>query len=286
VESEERSEAVLTNSGAQELERGVHLASHAYKIALIREGALGVYGPATRSYLELGDDEVPDGRGYATGGATLLGPPLTYVRPDAVWPDSTISAIGSVLYNASLPEKNVIAVFWFSGVGVSVDAPLTLWFARETGPGERPDHGVTTPAEERSPVGFSNVPQKRPNPPDWLLAIHAAKLLEDDDAPLTFKFELLAHEKPLVEMLQAALREERLAFCARLRRRVAAIKRGEPTALAGDQPRPPVRDQLDLVTLALAVEASHLFIDELFAQFGLTTERTAAVRLVEKNGNR
>jgi hypothetical protein len=283
VESEERSEPVLTDSAREELERGVHLASHAYKIALIREGALGVYGPATRSYLELGDDEVPDGRGYATGGATLLGPPLTYVRPDAVWPDSTISAIGSVLYNASLPEKNAVAVFWFSGVGVSVDAPLTLWFARETGPGERPDHGVTTPAEQHTPVGFSNVPQKRANPPNWLLLLCGAKLLEPD-APLTFTVEVLPHEKPLIEKLQAALREERLAFCDRLRGRVAAIKRGEPTAIAGDHPRPPVRDQLDLVTFALAVEASHLFLDELFAQFGLATERPAAVRVVDKEG--
>jgi len=108
---------------------GVHLASHEYWIALIRPDAARVYGKGTRSYFDLGDDEVRAGNGYQRGGK-LLGPLVgptwadVFARrstwADAVW-FGTIAAVGALVYNASLPDKNALLVVSF---GENFDQPV------------------------------------------------------------------------------------------------------------------------------------------------------------------
>lgn len=97
-----------------------------FKIALGKATALitGTYDAATTSYGDLtgNSDELPNGSGYTTGGATL-----TSVTPVAdsttavcdfdnyTWTSATFTTCGAIMYNSSVAGDPAIAVLSFGG---------------------------------------------------------------------------------------------------------------------------------------------------------------------------
>jgi hypothetical protein len=83
------------------------LAGDTYKVALIRQGAKGTYGPETANYAELGIDEV-QGAGYVPGGQVLKGARVVerdgrccLTFDDAQWPNADIVAVGALIYSTT-----------------------------------------------------------------------------------------------------------------------------------------------------------------------------------------
>jgi len=100
----------------------VHLTSHTYKIALFKATAsiVGTHGAGTTSYTDMGADEIPNGSGYTTGGATLSGRVAALISgtgvldwADPTWPASTITSRGALIYNDSLAGKDALFVLDF-----------------------------------------------------------------------------------------------------------------------------------------------------------------------------
>jgi hypothetical protein len=126
----------VCNSFKKECLDGVHQPGDTYKIALIKNGAVGTFDKTTANYSDLGTDEVAAGGGYAAGGAALanrtsgLSGDTAYIDFDnAVWPTASISAIGALIYNATRSNKavQVIAFADTSSVPVvSTNADFTV----------------------------------------------------------------------------------------------------------------------------------------------------------------
>jgi hypothetical protein len=113
----------------------VHLTSHTYKIALFKATAsiVGTFGAATTSYTEMGADEVPNGSGYTTGGATLTGRTAALVSgagvldwADPTWAASTITSRGALIYNDSLAGKDALFVLDFGSDIASTNDLFTV----------------------------------------------------------------------------------------------------------------------------------------------------------------
>jgi hypothetical protein len=111
----------VCTSFKKEILEGVHEATDVYKIALIKAGSSGSYGAGTLNYSELSSNEVSNGNGYSTGGATLSGfatgitGTTAYVDfSDPSWPASTFSVIGALIYNSSQSGK-AVCVLDFGG---------------------------------------------------------------------------------------------------------------------------------------------------------------------------
>ncbi len=97
-----------------------------FKLALGKATAsiVGTYGTATTSYSNLtsNSDELPNGSGYTTGGATL-----TSVTPvadsttavcdfsDYTWTSATFTSSGGIIYNSSAAGNPACAVLSFGG---------------------------------------------------------------------------------------------------------------------------------------------------------------------------
>lgn len=129
----------VANSYKLEVLSATHAPADVYKIALIKVGATGTYGasvtnagtPGTGSptTANLGTDEVT-GTGYTSGGATLAGFSVTgttVARLDfttPTWANSTISAIGAVIYNSSKGNK-VVGCYDFGGTITSTNGTFT-----------------------------------------------------------------------------------------------------------------------------------------------------------------
>ena len=104
--------AVCT-SFKSDLLAGTHLAADTYKIALYTNAA--TLGAGTTAYSAT--NEVANGNGYTTGGATLSGYQVvtdgtTVIldwTTDPTWPASTITARGALIYNSSRSNKAVAA---------------------------------------------------------------------------------------------------------------------------------------------------------------------------------
>jgi hypothetical protein len=120
-------------SAKREILSGTHDYNHIFKIALIKSGAVGVYGSGSTSYTNLGSDEVANGSGYTTGGNTLTG--ITYALTngtasidwaDSQWTSASISAEGAMVYNASLSSSASLAVYSFGGVITSTSGTFTV----------------------------------------------------------------------------------------------------------------------------------------------------------------
>jgi len=96
----------------QEILQGIHTSSDTYKIALYTSAAN--IGPSTTTYTATGE---ASGAGYTAGGATLSGFNVTLdagvaildFTVDPSWPNSTISARGCLIYNASKANRAVAA---------------------------------------------------------------------------------------------------------------------------------------------------------------------------------
>jgi hypothetical protein len=82
-----------------------------FKIALFKVGVAGTYGAATTNYTDMtgNSDEVPNGSGYTTGGATLTNvDPTTSsttafidFTPDPSWTSASFSTTGALIYNST-----------------------------------------------------------------------------------------------------------------------------------------------------------------------------------------
>lgn len=92
-----------------------------YKVALIRQGALGDHGDLTQNYSDLGADEVK-GAGYVAGGQVLKGARL--VMRDgracmdfdpAMWPGGDIHATGALIYSPTR-DGRAVCVLDFGGL--------------------------------------------------------------------------------------------------------------------------------------------------------------------------
>lgn len=119
-----------------EVERyqGVHQAGDTYKVALIRTTHTGTYNRETTNYSQLGNDEVPNGSGYVTGGVVLSN--LTVTRSGVnVWltfddpaplDPSTIAADGVLIYNVTRGGKAVYVGAFPNAPVVSSNGPFTI----------------------------------------------------------------------------------------------------------------------------------------------------------------
>lgn len=111
-----------------DLLRGVHnftaSTGDTFKLALGKAAPAGTYDSTTTSYTDLtgNSDELPNGNGYTTGGATL-----TSITPVAsgttaicdfdnyTWTGATFSTSGGIIYNDTAAGKNACAVLSFGG---------------------------------------------------------------------------------------------------------------------------------------------------------------------------
>ena len=129
----------MTTTCKRELLQAIHNfnnpGGHTFMIALIRAGSLvtGTYGAATTNYSELvanGDEAV--GTGYVAGGQALVAvTPTTNGTAgvtdfgDAVWANSTITASGAIIYNASAGNR-VVSVLSFGADKSSSGTPFAV----------------------------------------------------------------------------------------------------------------------------------------------------------------
>jgi hypothetical protein len=121
----------LCNSYKQEILQGIHLSADVYKIALYVAAA--TLSKATTAYSAT--NEVANGGGYTTGGATLSGfttgldTDTAYIdfTSDPTWPAATILARGALIYNSSRSNK-AVAVLDFGSDIVSTNGTFTITF--------------------------------------------------------------------------------------------------------------------------------------------------------------
>lgn len=118
----------ICTSFKEEILVGIHNSAHTYKLALFTAEAS--IGPDTKAYDAAGETV---GEGYEPGGAALAGYAhgtngasawLTW--RDQVWPNATIKARGALIYNASLPGKNAVAVLDLLDDKVSSDGDFKV----------------------------------------------------------------------------------------------------------------------------------------------------------------
>ena len=106
--------SALCTSYKQEILQGIHLAADTYKIALFTSAAS--LDAATAAYSST--NEVANGNGYTTGGATLSGfttgnsgtTAWIDFTTDPSWSNATITARGALIYNSSRSNKAVAVI--------------------------------------------------------------------------------------------------------------------------------------------------------------------------------
>jgi hypothetical protein len=113
--------AALCNSYKGEIMQGIHLAADVYKIALYVSAA--TLDKTTTVYSAT--NEVANGNGYATGGATLSGFAVVQVGDrqvlkftDQAWAAATITARGALIYNSTRSNK-AVAVLYFGASDIT-----------------------------------------------------------------------------------------------------------------------------------------------------------------------
>jgi hypothetical protein len=106
-------EQAVCTSFLEEILQGIHLAADTYKIALYTSAA--TLNADTTAYSAT--NEVANGNGYTTGGATLTGFAVAKGSGkawldfnDASWPTSSITARGALIYNSSRSNKAVMVI--------------------------------------------------------------------------------------------------------------------------------------------------------------------------------
>lgn len=113
-----------------ELFKGVHnftaATGNTFKLALGKAAAsvVGTYGAATTSYdtLVAGPDELSNGNGYTTGGATLVSVTPVADTTTAIcdfdnvtWTGATFTTSGGIIYNDTAAGNPACAVMSFGG---------------------------------------------------------------------------------------------------------------------------------------------------------------------------
>lgn len=122
--------SAICNSYKREVLAGTHTSAHTYKIALFTSSA--TLGAATETYSST--NEVANGNGYTTGGATLSGFSVTGTGATArldfatpvTWPASTITARGALIYNSSASDKAVAVLSFGDSDIVSTAGTFTV----------------------------------------------------------------------------------------------------------------------------------------------------------------
>jgi hypothetical protein len=125
---------------------GVHLASNAYKMALIKTGHTGVYdktfvaagtpGTGAPTTSNIGTDEVTASGSYAAGGFTMIGytagndsaSNTAWIdwTTDPNWTLATIGAVGAVIYNDTVAGKPGVSLHDFGGLVSSTAGTFTV----------------------------------------------------------------------------------------------------------------------------------------------------------------
>lgn len=121
----------IANQAKADFLAGVHLSTDTYKIALFTSAA--TIGPTTATYSST--NEVANGNGYTTGGATLSGFTAALVSTtgvldfttDPTWTTSSITARGFMIYNTSKSNK-VLYVGDFGADVTSTNDTFTVTF--------------------------------------------------------------------------------------------------------------------------------------------------------------
>lgn len=107
-----------------------------FKVALIKNSMSGTYGAATTNYSDVtgNSDEVANGSGYTTGGATL-----TRVDPsasgttaltdfaDVTWSTASFTAAACLIYNTSQSDR-AVSVHDFGGNKTASGGDFNLTF--------------------------------------------------------------------------------------------------------------------------------------------------------------
>lgn len=127
--------AAVCNSYKQEVMQGVHEAADTYKVALYTSAA--TLSKATTAYTTT--NEVANGNGYTTGGATLSGFSVTIdadtaildFTTDPTWAAATITARGALIYNSSQSNKAVCVLDFGSDITSTADT-FTVTFPAAT----------------------------------------------------------------------------------------------------------------------------------------------------------
>lgn len=121
--------AAICNSYKGEVLQGIHLAADVYKIALYTSAAS--LDKTTTVYSAT--NEVANGNGYATGGATLSGFSVVQVGDrqvlkfsDASWAAATITARGALIYNSSRSNKACFVLSFGASDIVSTNGAFTV----------------------------------------------------------------------------------------------------------------------------------------------------------------
>jgi hypothetical protein len=127
--------AAFCNSYKRELLEGVHEAADTYKIALYVAAA--TLNKSTTTYNAA--NEVANGGGYTTGGATLAGfvaaldddTAVLDFTTDPTWPAATITARGALIYNSTQANK-AVAVLDFGADIISTNDEFKVTFPAAT----------------------------------------------------------------------------------------------------------------------------------------------------------
>ena len=126
----------MCNSFKEDLLGGVHdLDTDSLKIALIKDTPSGTYDASTTNYSDVtGNSDEATGTNYTAGGQvldtatiTLSGSTAFVDFADEVFTNLTISADGSIIYNASQGNA-AIAVFDFGGTVTATSGDFTVVF--------------------------------------------------------------------------------------------------------------------------------------------------------------
>jgi hypothetical protein len=123
--------AAICNSYKQEILQGVHEAGDTYKIALFTSAA--TLSKATTTYAAT--NEVANGNGYTTGGATLAGFTVSIATDtayldwttDPSWGSATFTARGALIYNSTQTDK-AVAVLDFGSDITATAGTFTVTF--------------------------------------------------------------------------------------------------------------------------------------------------------------
>jgi len=116
----------VSNTAKQAAIDAICIAGRTYRLVLIRGGHTGTYGASTTTYSAIGSDEVANGNGYTTGGASLtnrttgVSSGTAYCDFDNVsWPAATFSSDGAALVdlgaNGTLEGTDVVAASFSFG---------------------------------------------------------------------------------------------------------------------------------------------------------------------------
>jgi hypothetical protein len=121
--------AAITNQFKQDILNGVHEPGDVYKIALFTSAA--TLSNATTTYAST--NEVANGSGYSTGGATLSGFSVTLDTNTAIldwtsdpsWAGSSFTARGALIYNSTQSNK-AMAVLDFGSDITATNGTFTV----------------------------------------------------------------------------------------------------------------------------------------------------------------